>query len=225
MAKSAGKLAGRFIVLDGPDGSGKTTQLELLADHLRGCGVSVVQTRDPGGTRIGDQIRRILLDRAHTEMEIGCEILLYMASRTQLMGEVIAPAMAAGQCVLCDRWVSATIAYQVAEGRATAGQVRRLYRLALKGARPDLTVILDMEPKIGLARAAAASGHDRMESKGLPFHRKVRRLFLRQAGQAEKAPELFAVVDGSGSVEQVQQRLRDIVENWRFPDGAGDGKP
>ena len=120
MSELADRLAGKFIVIDGPDGSGKSTQLKLLADALRSDGLEVTETRDPGGTAIGDKIRHILLDNDHTDMAIGCEILLYMASRTQLMHQTIAPAMDQGRCVLCDRWVSSTVAYQVADATATA---------------------------------------------------------------------------------------------------------
>jgi len=213
------KLAGKFIVIDGPDGAGKTTQLELLAGHLGAAGVEVRQVRDPGGTPIGDRIREILLDDANTEMAIGCEILLYMASRTQLMGEVIAPALQRGECVLCDRWVSATVAYQVAEGQATAEEIVDMYRTSLRNTWPDLTVILDLPAETGLGRLQGPP--DRMEQKNLAFHRKVRELFL---AQADKWPDAFAVVDASGTVEQVQQRLRDLVASRDWPPAShGDG--
>ena len=126
MSGPAEKLAGKFIVIDGPDGAGKSTQLKLLAEHLRQEGVKVTGTRDPGGTRIGDSIREILLNREHADMTIGCEMLLYMASRTQLMGEVIGPAIANGRCVLCDRWVSSTVAYQLADGTMTAKEITHI---------------------------------------------------------------------------------------------------
>ena len=216
MSELARKLAGKFIVIDGPDGAGKSTQLKLLAEHLGSRGVQVTQTRDPGGTVIGDKIRRILLDNDHDEMVTGCEIMLYMASRVQLMGEVIAPALAAGRCVLCDRWVSSTIAYQVAEGEATAKEIMDIYQIALRGHRPDLTIILDLPAEVGLARLPAQP--DRMEAKGLEFHQKVRDLFLTQVQvQSDTKPKVLTVVDGNGSIEQVQQRLVSCIENWSFP--------
>jgi len=211
MSELADRLGGRFIVIDGPDGAGKSTQLRLLGDFLRDQGAEVTETRDPGGTAIGDKIRDILLDTAHEEMTIGCEILLYMASRTQLMGEVIGPAIQRNECVLCDRWVSSTIAYQLAEGRATAEEIMNIYEIALKGIRPDLTIILDVPADVGLARIVG--GGDRIEAKGLDFHRKVRELFVRQAPSASKT---MAVVDAAGSVEEVQRRLRLMLENWTF---------
>ena len=213
MAPPADKLAGKFIVLDGPDGSGKSTQLAMLAEYLRGRGLNVLETRDPGGTAIGDRVREILLDREHGEMTVGCEIMLYMASRTQLMGQVIEPALESGACVLCDRWVSSTVAYQVAEEHATADEVLTVYRMALKDVFPDLTVILDLEAEAGLARAGDKDDHDRVEAKGLAFHQEVRRLFLQQAGQQ---PDRFAVVDARGSVEEVQERLVAALTGWNF---------
>ena len=213
MGKLAEKLAGRFIAIDGPDGAGKSTQLQMLAKWLRSQGVSVRETRDPGGTVIGDKIRKILLDPTNSEMTVGCEILLYMASRTQLMGEVIGPATQRNECVLCDRWVSATIAYQSAEDKAKPTEIMEIYELALRGIRPDLTVILDVPAETGLSRLTDAP--DRMEAKGLGFHQKVRKLFLKRA---EIAPRIFAVVDASGSVEEAQRRLREIITDWKFFD-------
>lgn len=209
--KLTDKLAGKFIVIDGPDGAGKTTQLKMLANYLRQQGVKVTETRDPGGTAIGDKIRKILLDRSHTEMIIGCEILLYMASRTQLMGEVIAPALQRGDCVLCDRWVSSTIAYQVADGVATANEITDIYEVSLRGTWPNLTLILDVPAETGLGRITRPA--DRMEAKGPEFHERVRQLFLKQA---KTAPERFVVVGAAGAAEQVHQRLRDTLENWKF---------
>jgi len=211
MVDLTGNLAGRFIVIDGPDGSGKSTQLKMLADWLRREGVPVVETRDPGGTDIGDKIRRILLDRRHRSMTIGCEMLLYMASRTQLMGEVIGPAIDGGDCVLCDRWVSATIAYQAAEGAMSPGEIVDVYEIALRRVRPDLTIILDLPAKTGLARVPGKA--DRMESKGLGFHRRARDLFLEQA---RSEPARFAVVRAGGTRQQVNMRMRKLIATWDF---------
>jgi len=207
MSDLAKKLAGRFIVIDGPDGAGKSTQVGLLADFLRAEGVDVRPVRDPGGTNIGDKVRAILLDNAHGEMAVRAELMLYMASRAQLVAEVVKPALAAGQCVLADRFVSSTGAYQGAGG-LDAKAIRSVASVAIEGVWPDLTVILDLPPEAGLSRLPRKA--DRMESKDLAFHRKVRELFLKQA---ERDPKHFAVVDAAGSAEEVQQRLRTALRN------------
>jgi len=210
------RLSGKFIVLDGPDGAGKSTQLSMLAEFLRGQSVDVIVARDPGGTAVGDRIRAILLDRVHEEMSVRCELMLYMASRAQLADQVLRPALAAGRCVLCDRYVSATIAYQGAGG-IDAAMIRQVAEVAVGGSTasspqsglwPDLTIILDIPSEEGLSRSGKGGGKDRMESKALEFHRKVRESFLHQASES---PEKFAVVDASGDVEQVQRRLRRVL--------------
>jgi len=211
MSELTDNLAGKFIVLDGPDGSGKSTQVAMLADWLAEKGLTVTQTRDPGGTEIGDKIRTILLDRKHTAMAIGCEILLYMASRTQLMSEVIGPALSRSECVLCDRWVSSTVAYQVADQTATVKEVMDIYDLALRKISPDLTVILDIPAERGLSRLVGDP--DRMEAKGVAFHRKVRQLFLQQA---KSSPSRFAIIDACGTAHEVNQQLQDCITNWGF---------
>jgi dTMP kinase len=205
MTLDASILAGKFIVLDGPDGAGKSTQLASLADFLRQTGVELVRTRDPGGTVIGDRIRQILLDRSHEKMSIACELMLYMASRAQLVAEVIAPALRAGCCVLCDRYISSTVAYQGAGG-ADVEAILSAARVAVGDVWPDLTVILDIDPAAGLARLTGAK--DRMEAKNLPFHRRVRELFLKQAADH---PQRFAVLDASAGTEEVQRRLRETI--------------
>ena len=210
MSELAGKLAGKFIVIDGPDGAGKSTQVARLADWLAAQGVDVVRTRDPGGTAIGDRVRTILLDRAAAEMSVACETMLYMASRAQLVAEVVRPALAAGKCVLCDRFVSSTIAYQGAGG-ADPAAILGVAEVAIGGTWPDLTVILDIEAERGLARVKR--GLDRMESKGPDFHRRVREGFLRQV---EQFPLRFAVVSSAGAVDEVAQRLREAVTSWAF---------
>ncbi len=210
MGDLAEKLAGRFIVIDGGDGTGKSTQLNLLAEYLRGEGVALRQVRDPGGTAIGEKIRQILLDNAHGEMAVRCELMLYMASRAQLASEVIAPALAGGQCVLADRYISSTVAYQGAGG-VDAEAVLDAGRLAVGKTWPDLTIVLDLPVEAGLARLKGQP--DRMEAKDIAFHRSVRELFVQQA---DRQPDRFAVIDASGSVEDVQQRIRRVISNWEW---------
>jgi dTMP kinase len=209
-ATSWKNLAGRFLVIDGPDGAGKSTQIAMLAAFLREQGLAVAQTRDPGGTAVGDRIRAILLDNAHAEMAVACETMLYMASRAQLVAEVIRPALERGACVLCDRFVSSTIAYQGAGG-ADIEAIARVAEVAVGGVWPDLTVILDLGHDEGLRRAAVRAKQDRMESKGDQFHQRVREMFLAQAkAQGDK----FTVIDAAGTPEQVQARLREKLAEW-----------
>jgi dTMP kinase len=210
MSDLADKLAGKFLVIDGPDGAGKTTQLKRLAEFLRAEGAEVCEVRDPGGTAIGDHVRRVLLDRENDEMAVECELMLYMASRAQLAAEVIRPALAAGQCVLGDRYVSSTVAYQGAGG-VPADTVRQAARIAVGETWPDLTVVLDLPSEEGLARVGRSGEHDRMEAKGLDFHRKVRELFLLQA---REDPKHFVVVDATGGADEVHRRVRTAVTDW-----------
>ena len=212
MSDPVGKLAGKFIVIDGPDGAGKTTQAQLLAEFLSEAELDVCRIRDPGGTEIGDEIRAILLDRRHERMSVQCELMLYMASRAQLACEVIAPALAAGKCVLGDRYVSSTIAYQGAGG-ADIEAISEAARIAVGAAMPDLTVILDIDPEVGLARATRDGQADRVESKDIEYHRKVREIFL---SQARNDPHHFTVIPGLGSVEEIQQQLRDTLGAWNW---------
>lgn len=211
MSKTVEKFRGRFIVLDGPDGSGKSTQLRLLGDCLQNQGLTVCRTRDPGGTAIGDKIRHILLDNNHAGMAVMTETMLFMASRAQLVHEIIRPALGRGECVLCDRYVSSTIAYQGAGGTSLE-DIRRAADIAVTGCWPDLTIILDLPADEGLRRIPSAP--DRMESKDGGFHQRVQELFLQQAADC---PSRFTVVSASGSQEDVHQRLVQALDKWDFP--------
>ncbi len=205
----ANTLAGRFLVVDGPDGAGKSTQTALLADALRETGLPVRQVRDPGGTAIGDRIREILLDPSCDEMAVRTELMLYMASRAQLVAEIVRPALQAGECVLSDRYISSTIAYQGAGG-ADVHEVRTVGDIAVGSLWPDLTIILDLPSDEGLARAAKRSDPDRMEAKAREFHRRVRERFL---AQAKQDPGRCVVVDASGEPQQVHQRVLEALAN------------
>ena len=187
MGNFTDNLRGRFIVLDGPDGAGKTTQLQLLAERLEADGLTVRRLRDPGGTAVGEKVRRILLSHESGEIVPTCETLLFMASRAQLVAEHIRPAIEAGQVVLCDRFVSATVAYQGASG-VQADRIIKIWQVAGEGFWPDLTIVLDLPPEAGLRRVgqrngasareqAAEAGGDRMENRGRVYHRRVREIF------------------------------------------------
>jgi dTMP kinase len=202
------KLKGKFIVIDGPDGSGKSTQLELLAKVMIDNNVPVLSLRDPGGTQIGERIRGILLDNGNVDMCVRCELLLYMASRAQLFTQRIAPALSRCECVLCDRWVSSTYAYQAVAGKIGPDMVLKVAETALERTWPDLTIIIDLPSNLGLNRISGPP--DRMEQKGNEYHRQVRKAFLELADVRDD----FEVVDGSDSVQKVHQKICEVIERY-----------
>lgn len=194
---------GKFIVLEGPEGSGKTTQIKRLAQRLKAEGHRVAVVREPGGTTIGEDIRKVLLDRKHDKMTVGTELLLYMACRAQLVHEVIHPALEEGLVVLADRFLTSTIVYQGIAGGLEAEEVTRLYRLVCPEVYPDLVVILDIPAEVGLERIRGLFD-DRMELKSVEFHRRVRDGYLTVAGGD---PERHAVVDASKTPGRVSAAI------------------
>src|SRR4051812_26397629 len=171
--------AGKFIVFDGTEGSGKSTQARMLHARVARAGRDVLLVRDPGTTRIGEQIRAILLDPDHAEMNMRCEMLLYMAARAQMMAEVILPALAEGKTVISDRFVSSTLAYQAGGDGLTPDEIRAVAETAVRGRWPDLTVLLDLPAAASLARVKRAK--DRIEQRPMEYHERVRQNYLRQA--------------------------------------------
>ena len=204
------KLQGKFIVLDGPDGCGKSTQTKLLAQWLQRQGVATKTFRDPGDTAIGEKIRQILLNPEHIKMSTATEVLLYMAARVQLWQEKIAPALEQKQCVVLDRWLSSTCAYQGRAGGFGMDKVIKIARNSLERVWPDLTIILDVDPKVSLSRLNRE--FDRIEQKGDGYHQKVREGFLRLSGQQER----LLVIDGTGSIETVHERIKQIISKTDF---------
>ena len=202
-------LAGRFVVFDGPDGSGKSTQFRRFADAARGAGLEVVEVREPGGTPIGEKIRTILLDPANAEMTVRTEMLLYMASRAQLFTQRIEPALRAGALVLADRFVSSTLAYQGAAGGMDEDDIVAVGRVATGNHVPDLTVVFDVSTDVALSRLSPLL--DRMEGKGREFHMKVRAGYL---AQARRWPDRYAVVDSSVAPDAVTAALCTVVRAW-----------
>jgi len=200
------KFSGRFIVLDGPDVCGKSTQCALLAEWLKENGVEVVSLRDPGDTAIGEKIRRILLNPEHIAMSTATEVLLYMAARVQLWQEKITPALAQKKCVILDRWLSSTCAYQGHAGGFGIIEVIKLATDSLGKPWPDLTIILDVDLETGANRLSAQP--DRMEAKPSEYHQKVRDGFLKLAGWQEN----FHLVDATSDIETVHKKVIEIVE-------------
>jgi dTMP kinase len=206
---------GFFLALDGPDGGGKSTQAAMLAACLRARGRNVVSCRDPGGTALGDRLRALLLDRDSVHYGLRAEMLLYMASRAQLVAEVIRPAMARGQIVVSDRYLLANIVYQGYAGGLGVEEVGRIGRAATGGLLPDLTLVLDVPPEVVKARVGEA--RDRMEDRTEDYHSRVRAGFLRAAQEARiggcvSYPAPVVVVDATGDPEAVAARIRTEVE-------------
>jgi len=198
-----------FITLEGPDGSGKTTQIRLLHEALVAAGYDVLLTREPGGTVIGDQIRAVLHDVANVELVPTAEILLYSASRAQLVAQVIRPALAAGRIVLCDRYADSTMAYQGYGRGLDLDALRAITSFATGGLKPDLTILLDLEPEVGLSRRQEGGGElNRMDQQELDFYQRMRQGYLTLAAEE---PERWMRVDASGPVEEVAQAVRAAV--------------
>jgi len=202
------KLQGKFIVLDGPDGCGKSTQAKLLAQWLQGKGVEASRFRDPGDTAIGEKIREILLNPEHLAMNTRTELLLYMAARAQLWGEEIAPALKGNKCVVLDRWLSSTCAYQGHAGGFGTGNVAGIATDCLERVWPDLTIILDVDLETAATRLDRQL--DRMEAKGDGYHKEVREGFL----QLAKDREDFLTVDASADISTVQQAAREEISRF-----------
>ncbi len=195
---------GLFINFEGVDGCGKSTQMKLLARRLRETGREVVETVEPGGTNIGNQIRAILLDPSNGEMFPTAEMLLYFAARAQNVDQVIRPALEQGKIVLSDRFTDSTMAYQ-GLGRGLGEEaVIALDRVACRGLKPDLTVLIDIDLATCLARSRERSSADRMEEQAVEFHERVRAAYLEMAA---REPERFRLIDGRGEVEAVAEEI------------------
>ena len=225
------RFPSKFIVIDGPDGCGKTTQCALLAQWLKENGIDVVKTHDPGGTKIGDQIRQLLKYGAKGRMDVHTETMLFMASRAQLVAEVIRPALEKGKTVLSDRFISATCAYQ-GSGGYPIEKIIELGKFAVEDVWPHLTIIIDVPAEEGRERTGhkryqkSKTNHkdsnqnylfesvtpDRFDSRTLEYHRKVRTRFLRLG---KYYPGIVKVVDGSGAdIETVHERIVELVKGF-----------
>ena len=204
---------GLFIVFDGSEGCGKTTQVSLLKQRLEAQGRSVLLVRDPGTTRIGEQIRTILLNPDHDEMAMRCEMLLYMAARAQMMVETILPALAEGKTVISDRFVSSTLAYQLGGDGLTAADIRAVADIAIRNRWPDLTLILDMPVKTSMARVRRAK--DRIEQRPIAYHEEVRRNYL---SQAASDPQRYKIINADREITDVQEQIWSAVTSLLNPE-------
>jgi dTMP kinase len=196
---------GRLITFEGPEGSGKSTQLHLLGDRLRKSGMDVLETQEPGGTPIGIQIRHVLLDAKNRELCPTAELLLMFASRAQNVDQWILPALSAGRTVLSDRFTDSTLVYQGVARGLGADVVYDLDRIACRGLVPDLTLLIDIDTETGLARARQT----RMEKQGVDFHRRVRDAYRQLAADE---PARVKLIDGSQTREAVAEQVWDTVK-------------
>lgn len=202
-----------FITFEGPDGSGKTTQVAPLSEFLSQRGYQVLITREPGGTAIGDQIRQVLSDLKNTGMHPRSETLLFLAARAQLVEQVIKPHLADGHIVLCDRYADSTMAYQGYGHQNDLDQINSLINFATGGLNPDLTLLLDVGAEAGLTRKAEGTEWNRLDAYSLEFHERVRQGYAELA-QAE--PERWVVIDADQPADRVQEMIRQVVQS-RLP--------
>lgn len=199
-----------FITLEGPEGSGKTTAVEFAVNKLLEMGYEIVRTREPGGTIISEQIRNVILDKANTAMDARTEALLYAASRRQHLVEKIWPALKAGKIVICDRYLDSSLAYQGGARELGIEEVLKVNLFATENTWPDLTLLFDIDPIIGLSRISSNNQREvnRLDLEKLDFHKKVRATFLKLAKQY---PERYAIIDASKSREEVATATLDAI--------------
>ncbi len=197
-----------FITLEGPEGAGKSTNREYLAQRLREQGVTVCLTREPGGTPLAERIRELLLSPSDEPMAADTELLLVFAARAQHLQEVIKPALARGEWVLCDRFTDATYAYQGGGRGLSSARIAELERFVQGDLRPDLTLVFDLPVEVGLARAAARGRLDRFEQEQRGFFESVRTTYLRRASAA---PERYRILDAAQSLEDVQAAIDRLL--------------
>ena len=212
MTKPVAASASRFIVLEGIDGAGKSSQVEPLVAWLRGCGRAVTTCRDPGATAAGDAIRAILLDRHDLQLAPTSEMLLYMAARAQLVAEVIQPSLARGEWVVSDRYLLANIVYQGHAGGLDPDTIRQVGAVATGGLEPDLVLLFDVDLETAARRLARPL--DKLENRGDEYRGRLRAGYL---AEAARRPDHIAVVDANGDLATVQANVRAALEH-RFPE-------
>lgn len=200
---------GLFITIEGPDGAGKSTQIPFIKRFLEEKGYKVLLTREPGGTVIGEKIRDILLDKEHKEMSDVTEALLYAASRAQHVAELIIPALKEGKIVLCDRFVDSSMVYQGKGRNLGLESIRDINDFATIGLKPDLTILLDLDPEIGLNRVKKVKEVDRLEQEKLTFHRKVYEGYMELATMY---PERIKVISANRSIEEVSKEIENKLK-------------
>ncbi|WP_027591288.1 dTMP kinase [Pseudomonas sp. RL] len=201
-------MSGLFITLEGPEGAGKTTNREFLAERLRTAGHEVLLTREPGGTPLAERIRELLLAPSDEPMATDTELLLMFAARAQHLDQVIRPALAVGKVVLCDRFTDATYAYQGGGRGVSEARIAVLEDFVQGTLRPDLTLVFDLPVDVGLARAAARGRLDRFEQEGRAFFEAVRQTYLRRAALN---PQRYRIIDAGQPLVDVQRQLERLL--------------
>ncbi|MFT8322605.1 MAG: dTMP kinase [Bacillus sp. (in: firmicutes)] len=201
---------GLFITMEGPEGAGKTTILEMLVEYYTKKGVKIVKTREPGGIRIAEKIRSIILDPDHTEMDARTEALLYASARRQHLAEKVIPALKEGNIVLCDRFIDSSLAYQGYARGLGIDEVWKINEFAINGLMPDATLYFDLDPKVGLARINTTENREinRLDMEKLDFHERVQKGYYQVI---EKFPNRINKIDASQSVEKVFQQAEKII--------------
>ena len=199
-----------FITIEGPEGSGKTTAVDTAVKKLEEMGYQIVRTREPGGTPIAEQIRNVILDKNNVAMDQRTEALLYAASRRQHLVEKVWPALKEGKIVVCDRYLDSSLAYQGGARGLGVDNILQVNNFATEGTFPDLTLLFDIDPKLGLARIAANADREvnRLDLEKIEFHNKVRNTFLELA---KRYPERFVVIDASQSREEVAKKTLEVM--------------
>jgi dTMP kinase len=201
-----------FITFEGPDGSGKTMQIQPTAEFLRGRGLSVFTAREPGGTSIGDQVRSVLMNLENTSMNPRAETLLFCAARAQLVDEVIRPHLENGDVVVLDRYADSTLAYQGYGHQNDLGLIRSLLDFATGGLKPDLTLLLDVDPAEGLKRRQKNGGEwNRLDAYQLQYHQRVRQGYLEMA---QTEPQRWRVIDASQTPDMVQSQIQRVLLSY-----------
>lgn len=203
---------GRLIALEGPDGSGKTTQIELLEKYLKKLGYEVVRTREPGGTGVSEKIREIILDNDNSNMNYMCEALLYAASRAQLVSEVIKPALTEGKMVICDRFVYSSMVYQGIGRGLGVERIKSINEAALDGLEADLTFMITIPYEEGLKRKKMQKTLDRLENGGNEFHKKVFEGYLDISRKCDK----IEVIDGNRNVEAIHEDIINVIKKIKL---------
>ena len=203
---------GRLIALEGPDGSGKTTQIELLEEYLKELGYEVVRTREPGGTEISEKIREIILDNDNSNMSYMCEALLYAASRAQLVNEVIKPALSLGKMVICDRFVYSSMVYQGIGRGLGMERIRSINEAALDGLEADLTFMITIPYEEGLKRKKMQGTLDRLENSGNDFHKKVFEGYLDICKKYDK----IEVINGNRNVDEIHKDIINAIKKIKL---------